>query len=252
MEKINWQGYEWITQERWGQIHPAKTVNWYDPSQVVIEDEILKLGCQFNPKEFEIDDPDCDYDCPPPKIKVTSPFGIGLVSCTQKFGYGRFEIEAKLPQGQPHAWPAFWMWSWDSWPPEIDVFEAYTNRKGSYLNWNWDMILGRFFRVATNIHLGESPENYDMGAKKHFFGFKDPSKHFMKYAVEWEPDHITIYYNDRVVRKITDESVLSQFRGKKMNVIINNGIQKEYIETGEMATHYMHVKSFSYHQSYYI
>jgi len=248
MEKINWQGFEWLPSERWGQVHPGNPIAWHNPEMIKLQDDgSVKLGAGICPKKFMITTLDPDG-----VEEVEVPVGIGLMSCTYQFEYGRFEIEAKLPHGQPYAWPAFWMWAWDSWPPEIDVFEAYTNRKGSYMNWNWDMILGRFFRVATNVHLGESPENYNMGAKKHFFGFKDPSKHFMKYAVEWEPDHITIYYNYRVVRKITDESVLSQFRGKKMNVIINNGIQKEYIETGEMATHYMHVKSFSYHQSYYI
>ena len=36
--------------------------------------------------------------------------------------------KAKLPYGD-NLWPAFWMWSWDSWPPEIDIFEGYTNNK---------------------------------------------------------------------------------------------------------------------------
>ena len=94
------------------------------------------------------------------------PFGVGLVSCTEKFGYGTFEIEAKLPKGQPNAWPAFWMWSFDSWPPEIDVFEAYSNKKGSYFNWNIDALLGKFWRCATNVHLGKNPDNYSIGAKK--------------------------------------------------------------------------------------
>jgi beta-glucanase (GH16 family) len=243
-DRFEWQGYEWITRERWGQIHPAKTVNWYDPSQVIVEDGILKLGCQFNPKEFEIDDPECDYDCPPPKIKVTSPFGIGLVSCTQKFGYGRFEIEAKLPHGQPNAWPAFWMWSWDSWPPEIDVFEAYTNAKGSYFNWNIDALWGRFWRAATNVHLGKSPNNYNTGAKRHWMGWKDPSKRWVKYAVEWYENKIEIYYNGRSIRKITDQEILSQFHDTTMNVIINNGIQQEYSDM--TSQYFLQVRNFKY------
>ena len=33
---IEWCGYEWLTQERWGQIHPIKPVAWYDESAVEI------------------------------------------------------------------------------------------------------------------------------------------------------------------------------------------------------------------------
>jgi hypothetical protein len=34
--KIKWSGYNWLTQERWGNIHPDKTYNWYDPSAIEI------------------------------------------------------------------------------------------------------------------------------------------------------------------------------------------------------------------------
>ena len=33
-DRFQWSGYEWITQERWGQIHPNKSFCWYDPSAV--------------------------------------------------------------------------------------------------------------------------------------------------------------------------------------------------------------------------
>jgi len=29
-ETIHWSGYEWLTQERFGEIHPKKRFNWYD------------------------------------------------------------------------------------------------------------------------------------------------------------------------------------------------------------------------------
>ena len=118
---IQWSGYDWLTQERWGNMHPDKTYNWYDPSAVEIRNDDLILKTHYNPKEFTVNDK-----------KITSNYGVGLISNTTKFDYGYFEIEAKLPTGK-NLWPAFWMWSFDSWPPEIDIFEAYSSIKKSQL-----------------------------------------------------------------------------------------------------------------------
>ena len=68
METINWSGYEWITQERWGNIHQDKTYNWYDPSAVEIRGGDLILKSHYNPKKFTINNKE-----------VTSNYGVGLV-----------------------------------------------------------------------------------------------------------------------------------------------------------------------------
>lgn len=243
MSNIQWQGYEWLTQERWGDYHPDKPIVWYDPSQVIIEDETLKLGCTYNPKMVPFYENEVMGD-------MIIPFGVGLISCTTPFSYGTFEIVAKLPNKQPYAWPAFWMYAFESWPPEIDVFESYSNKRGSYFNWNLEALIGRFWRCVTNIHLGESPNNYNLGGRRRWMGWKDPSTRFITYTVEWFEDKIEIYYDGRSVRKITDEKVLSQFRGKTMNVIINNSIQKVYDD--ESSQYFLEVKSFKYMKSYYI
>jgi len=39
MSKINWQGYEWLTQERWGNVHPENPTKWNDPSAIKIDVE---------------------------------------------------------------------------------------------------------------------------------------------------------------------------------------------------------------------
>ena len=130
MRTFSWSGYKWITQERWGNIHPDKTVSWYDETAVelayssVIECDQLILKTHKNPQYFK-------------ELEVESPIGVGLVSCKTKFSYGYYEIEAKLPTA-PSLWPAFWTWAWESWPPEVDIFEAYSNKRGSYFNWNID------------------------------------------------------------------------------------------------------------------
>lgn len=241
MDTLNWQGYEWLKQERWGQMHPNNTSQWNDPEAIELRDGCLVLKTHYNPKVFNILKDD------KPLESVMSPIGMGLISCTEKFGYGRFESEIKLPKG-PNLWPAFWVWSFESWPPEIDMFEAYPNKRESYFNWDIRALIGQFWKVETNIHLGVSPDNYALGAKKHFFSFRNPSKRFINYALEWRPDSIKIFYGKRCVREITDDKVLSQFRGKTMNVIINNGIHADYLKLDEkyMYQTEMYVKNFKY------
>jgi len=86
---LKWSGYKWLKRERWGEIHPKKPWNWYDPSCAVIgENNELELHINYNPKKFILNNK-----------KVTSNYGVGIVTCETNFSYGRFEIEAKLPKG---------------------------------------------------------------------------------------------------------------------------------------------------------
>lgn len=116
---IEWNGYQWLQQERWGQVHPEKPDWWYDPTASYVDSEgVLNLLTKRNPRYFS-------------EISKESTIGVGLVSCQTKFKWGQFEIEAKLPHGD-NLWPAFWMWSQDNWQPEIDVLEGYSDNNPNY------------------------------------------------------------------------------------------------------------------------
>lgn len=216
---IQWSGYEWLTQERWGQIHPGKNFTWYDETAVSIdENNYLHLKTQYNPKFF-------------PELNVTSNNGIGLVSCTTKFGHGTYEIEAKLPSGK-YLWPAFWMWSFDSWPPEIDVFEAYSNKYGSYFNIDLSLKGGLgIWHVATNVWWKDKDSDIQLGGQNSWFGLKNPAKNFIKYKLIWTNDSIKFYYNEKLVRNVTDKKVLDQCNNTTMNVILNNSLIQEDLKT---------------------
>ena len=153
---------------------------------------------------------------------------MGLVSNTTPLKFGIYEIECKLPDG-PYLWPAFWSWSYESWPPEIDIFEAYSNKRGSYFNWGkpHELFFGKFWNCATNFHLGKLPNNYDLGAKDHFWTWKNPKKTFNRYKLDWRPDRIDIFFNDKLVRSVRDEKVLKEVNKAPQNFIINNMVQKE-------------------------
>jgi len=230
-QTINWSGYEWLTQERWGQMHLEKSNWWYDPTAIQINSESeIVLKTHYNPKKFG---------------DIISPIGVGLISCTEKFSYGVFSIEAKLPKG-PHLWPAFWMYAWESWPPEIDILEAYSNGKSSYFNWNWETLFGKMWRTETNIHLGEPPTNYNLGAKSGYLGFTSPTEKFNTYTLDWTPTYIKIYFNSKLIRHITDSKTLEQLEGKTMNVVINNGIQNSYSVNSNIDTTEFLVRNFRY------
>jgi beta-glucanase (GH16 family) len=236
--KFTWSGFEWIPQERWGICHPIKPEWWYDSERVEIDnDGVLHLKTKWNPKYIndEIGE---------------SQIGCGLISSVDKFKYGEYEIEAKLPQGKD-LWPAFWMWAWESYPPEIDVLEAYStyaNKIASFWNGRlFEYFAGKFWRVESNIHLIDetSDDNWTVGSKRSYFGFKAPSKQFIKYKLIWTKDLIEIYYDDRLNRRITDRNILKQFDNITMNVIINNGITGDANPKNIMESDFQ-IKYFNY------
>ena len=212
MRTFNWQGYDWVNGQSWGVIHPENTKQHYDETANSIDDKgYLNLQTKYNPKYFE-------------ELDATSPIGIGLVHSTFKFGHGYFEIEAKLPIGK-RLWPAFWFGSWGNWPPEIDVFEAYTNKWGNYLHWDWRTPFA-LWNVKTNYHWRLDGVKDELGGKSKFFTLKDPSKNYFKYSLLWTEDKCEIFYNGKLARKITDRRVLDDYNKYEMCVILNNAVNE--------------------------
>jgi len=210
MKTINWSGRKWITQERWGEYHPDKLNVWFDETAVKINNSgHLELSVHINPKVFHTGG-----------NTVKIPIGIGMVSCTDKLGYGLYEIEAKLPVGK-NLYPTFWMYSFDSWPPEIDVFEAVSDN--NYFRPFMDGVFS-IWALKSNVHYDENGAHKDIKGRQGWFGLKNPGKHFMKYSVLWTPDKIEIKYNGNIVRTITEPKIVGQMRGKKMNVLIGHAI----------------------------
>lgn len=234
MKTLNWSGYEWLTQERWGSIHKDKSYCWYDPSAVQTTLKgYLNLKTQYNPKEF-------------PHLGIRSKIGVGLVSCVTEFGPGTFEIKAKLPHGK-NLWPAFWMWGWDSWPPEIDIFEGYSHKRPNYKRFNWNKPWA-WRHIDTNVHYTKNGKNSMKGPKSHFMGFKDPTRNFIKYKLDWSLDSLKFYYNNRLVRTIDDPLVMKQVNSTKMNVVINNHVTKD-MPYSEIPNSNFTIKYFKYEEA---
>jgi beta-glucanase (GH16 family) len=105
--------------------------------------------------------------------------------------YGYFEIEAKLPIGKG-TWPAFWLFNHiGDRRPEIDIMESYAGG-GPASGWG-----------DANLHpVAYAPtvwrDEKDMAGTK-TIATHDLSAGFNKYAVKWEPNKQTFYFNGKEV-----------------------------------------------------
>jgi beta-glucanase (GH16 family) len=107
--------------------------------------------------------------------------------------YGYFEMEAKLPRGRG-VWPAFWLFAHPGdRRPEIDIMEAYPSGEG------WGFIdktgLHRPNVYSATIWRTEGDQ---VGQKMYATG-KDLSAGFHKYAVKWEPNKQTFYFDGKEI-----------------------------------------------------
>jgi beta-glucanase (GH16 family) len=113
----------------------------------------------------------------------------------QEWTFGRFEIRAKLPQGQG-TWPAIWMLPTNSpygtWASsgEIDIMEAVnlkTVTNGSAPE----------AHVHGTLHYGRNwPGNVSAGADYTLPDNVNPADDFHEYALEWEEGEIRWYVDD--------------------------------------------------------
>lgn len=99
--------------------------------------------------------------------------------------YGRYEVRAKLPQGQG-LWPAIWMMPEDmdvygTWPAsgELDIMEALGHEQSV---------------VHGTLHYGE--EHASRGYSYTLPGGQSFSEDYHTFATEWEPGEIRFYVDD--------------------------------------------------------
>lgn len=235
---IEWCGHKWMPQERWGMVHPQKSHWWYNPDFISIDKNgYLHLKSGFCPKHFN-------------HLPEQSNISVGLVSCTTKFSYGVFEIEARLPFGE-NLWPAIWMYSWDSWPPEIDLMEGYSDQAENYM-YKKPNIFDFFkkknrYNIQSNVHYVDEG-NKSLHDNELAYGVElpfDPTRKFVNYKCIWEADLLRIFYDDILVRYVSDRNILDKLSGHKMNVILNNGVTS-FVDTKNPPKSDFVIKSFKY------
>ena len=195
----------WRIGQPWGKFHPGSPYQYYGDESVFIQNDCLILNQVYSPKQLTTwEDPKKLYDIP---------YSVGLVTSYESYGYGFYEFEVELPYGSG-LWPAVWLSCVDSWPPEIDILEAYSDDKNNYKN-----------NLQSNFHFNTQDKKESSGARNHPV---KSSYDKLKLSCWWSKDFIKIYYNGHLVRQITSDYTIKWFRDKKMLVILNNAIRPEY------------------------
>ena len=154
------------------------------------------------------------------------------------FTYGRFEMRAKLPQGQG-SWPAFWMMPSDSvygeWPRsgEIDIMEA-VNLKVADADGNEQAY------IYGTLHYGKAwPNNDQSGQATLLPDGTNPADDFHTYAIEWQEGEIR-WYVDGYLYATQQKSEVRFSRTGATQGLIHKGWYTEYFNqvTGELETYW--------------
>lgn len=181
----------------WGMYHPEQLHMWFDKDGTKLTNDGVEFSVTYN-----------RFNLP---TGGSIPNGIGIIVSKEGFGYGTYEWRVKLPGGSG-LWPAVWLAGKTIWPPEIDVFEAYSGDDG----------YGE--RVESNLWLGVSPNEFDAKALRH--GYVLNEKDYFDLVLEYDKDCIKIYYNGYLVRRVTDKEVMKWYANNPdMVVIMGTGIR---------------------------
>ncbi|PCJ25845.1 MAG: hypothetical protein COA97_07130 [Flavobacteriales bacterium] len=150
--------------------------------------------------------------------KGNKEYRSGMIDSSPSFRqqYGYFEIRSKNPKGTGF-WPAFWLVSTEKWPPEIDIYEFYTNEPN---------------RIKTNQHWLNKRGKKHMQPKGHIMK-EDASEYFHTYAIDWSRKKI-IWYLDG--KKIKTSRKGTKHLKYKMHIIINNEVSRTNDMNMEKAT----------------
>jgi len=201
--------HKWRPGQPWGEVHPDNLHQYYDASEVSVQNGFLMLGGTYKPKTIRVRD----------SLHVI-PYAVGLInsdiSFRQKYGY--FEIRSKNPAG-PATWPAFWLTGATRWPPEIDIFEMYGRKKGKSIH-----------NQYTSIHWGKT-DTRSRGYLTRKINLPDNSDQaFHIYGCEWSPEHIRFYTDGRLTGHVRVNKRLQQWLDDEMVVIINNCFDARYLK----------------------
>ncbi|KMT64442.1 glycoside hydrolase family 16 protein [Catenovulum maritimum] len=152
--------------------------------------------------------------------------------------YGRFEVRAKLPQGQG-TWPAFWMLPTDEvyggWPHsgEIDILEAVNLKVANDDGTLQSSIYG-------TLHYGKSwPDNVSSGKEYVFPQDQNPADDFHTYAIEWQEGEIRWYVDGYLYQTQRRSEVRYNSKGEASG-LKHQGWFAEYYsqQTGELENHW--------------
>lgn len=213
----------WNIGEGYGPLQAGNTNNYFQvPGQcdvlntVMIRDNKLLLGTVYEPRTFyKKDIPEWMGGFENYPEQWTIPMKSGKIVSKRTFKHGIIQVLAKLPNVK-YMWPAIWLTGAESWPPEIDLAEAYSDGKIQYASSN-NII------CKPNIHYLDKNGNHKAPHPTQHY-VKHPDERFVTYTLWWEKDFIRIYYDGNLAYEFTNKEILKQF-DKPMHLILNNAVE---------------------------
>lgn len=221
-DEISWEGdgRKWGIGEDWGAFHPGWLQKYFGPPKLG-SDSCAVFSAEYKPKKFILDGEEIEI-----------PYIVSWLNTVHTFRqqYGRFECRMTLPK-EKGAWPAFWLWG-PTWPPEIDVIEAYGRNTGEdivyqEINFHWRNEAGKRRQISPwKIKI----DDYDEYIESRFHEF----------VVEWSPKGMYFYTDGVLVFQYTNTKVLELTFGDpeiKPFMLVNQNVMK-MVDGSEGADYY--------------
>ena len=246
-EPINWCGYNWeVSMEGGRLIHPDRPWMWYSKDCVTVDDDNqMHLSLKLDPTMIKYWDG-----------TVYNPImATGVIRSSEPFGCGTFSAEIKLPKGT-YLWPSFWTTGCKTWPPEIDIMEA-ESEKGSYFHWTQPQFpwLCPNWKTTNNFHWNDvSDDDYvtheqaGMRPVKWCKQHKNPSDNFIEYRCVWTPYDVSIYVGNKLVRQLKGDDAYKLYDNtsdRRMWVVMNLWCENPLVYDVKMETE-MIIRKFEY------
>jgi hypothetical protein len=221
---MNIFGFNWRIGRHWGVVHPEHNC-WNDDISVKIEDNRLYLGIDYDPVTF------ADYG--------RKEYSVGYVSSIDTIKYGHLKVEYILPIGR-NLWPAIWLTDARTWPPEIDIMEAWSNHyfckaltpKAPARTYRRNPFANSIF---PSLHLGSTPSEHVNKSYTKLGG--SPSCYIDVMNTNtcdlwWADKRIVVEYNGHKMMDVKDSSILEHFNHSMgMEIHLNNYITNGFTHT---------------------
>ena len=200
---------KWQVGMPWGTFHGQQPHQYYGDSQVFTHKGKLIFTNEFKPKTFKLNGRD-----------TIIPYSVGCVNSYYGFSatYGYYAIRSKNPSGLA-AWPAFWLTGKKYWPPEIDIFEMYSECKAHEIH-----------NQKISLHFGSIEDHTKRSLTKTVRLPHNTDSIYHIYSCLWTPKKIIFFTDGIKVKTIKLNKWMRQYFSQEMIIVINNAIDPAYIK----------------------
>jgi len=187
---------------------------WYQPQNVVVSNGVVKLIAKKETIR--------------PGDGNTYEFSSGMIQSGQvkqiteqpkfKFQHGYLEGRIKVPEGKGY-WPAFWTTGSYDHPPELDLFEYFSNTNE----------LSQGFWYLEN---GQK-KSWNGGSNLKGQNF---ANEWHTYGVDWDPNYIAFYFNGNLVKKYEGPIMKQLEVSKEQHLILNFAVGATFLPAPDATT----------------